>query len=306
MPSAATSCGPGCGAIPAGFWTPSTSWAPGPPTPAGSQSSRFRWPTRASSTRPARTSSSEGSTPRSRSTLACRAVRSGSACSSPPRTPTSRSTCSPACCASWPPASRCGQPTSPGPWCCPSHRLRTQAGAEDGAKGQPCNERDSVSDELRVEEVIEPVVPSRHRWLASLLQVAPDDRVVDLGCGTGASLRFLLPSLRGGLAVGLDGSASVLAECAAVDGTIGRRLADLAGRSPLAVLDVRAAVVVSRRFQPGELGYAYAHHLVGVLRRTGSFSAPELDAWLEGLRRLDDRGGFLFSLNDYAVVCEQP
>ena len=261
-----------------------------------------------------------------------------------------------------------------------------------------------MSDELRVEEAVEPVVPSRHRWLASLLQVAPDDTVVDLGCGTGASLRFLLPSLRGGLAVGLDGSASVLAECAtvlgearaagravlvqadlkrpvpfsaatfdralchnvlealpdpgellvevhrvlrpggrlllshsdydtlvfssddlaltrrlvhaycdtqqawmdAVDGTIGRRLADLAGRSPLAVLDVRAAVVVSRRFQPGELGYAYAHHLVRVLRRTGWFSAPELDAWLEGLRRLDDRGAFLFSLNDYAVVCERP
>ncbi len=261
-----------------------------------------------------------------------------------------------------------------------------------------------MSDEPAVEEVVEPVVPSRQRWLASLLEVAPDDSVVDLGCGTGASLRFLLPSLRGGLAVGLDGSAGVLAECAtvlgearasgrvvlvqadlkrpvpfaaatfdralchnvlealpepgallveahrvlrpggrlvlshsdydtlvfssddlaltrrlvhaycdtqqawmdAVDGTIGRRLADIAGRSPLAMLDVRAAVVVSRRFQPGELGYAYAHHLVRVLRRTGSFSAPELDAWLEGLRWQDDRGGFLFSLNDYAVVCEQP
>jgi transposase InsO family protein len=92
----------------------------------------------------------------------------------------------------------------------------------------------------------------------------------------------------------------------AVDGTIGRRLAGIAARSPLAVLDVQAAVVVSRRFQPGELGYAYARHLVRVLRRTGAFSAGELDGWLEGLRRLDDRGAFLFSLNDYAVVCEQP
>ena len=255
-----------------------------------------------------------------------------------------------------------------------------------------------------VEEIVEPVVPSRQRWLTSLLEVAPDDTVVDLGCGTGASLRFLLPSLRGGSAVGLDGSASVLAECAtvlraarrsgravlvqadlkrpvpfaaatfdralchnvlealpepetllvevhrilrpggrlllshadydtlvfssddlaltrrlvhaycdtqqawmdAVDGTIGRRLAGIAARSPLAVLDVQAAVVVSRRFQPGEFGYAYARHLVRVLRRTGAFSARELDGWLEGLRRLDDRGAFLFSLNDYAVVCEQP
>ncbi len=92
----------------------------------------------------------------------------------------------------------------------------------------------------------------------------------------------------------------------AVDGTIGRRLADIAGRSPLAVLDVQAAVIVSRRFQPGELGYAYAHNLAGVLRHTGAFSAPELDGWLAGLRRLDDCGAFLFSLNDYAVVCERP
>ncbi|HEX6674160.1 MAG TPA: methyltransferase domain-containing protein [Actinomycetes bacterium] len=261
-----------------------------------------------------------------------------------------------------------------------------------------------MSEELPVEEIVEPVVPSRQRWLASLLEVAPDDSVVDLGCGTGASLRFLLPPLRGGLAVGLDGSANVLAECAtvlggarasgravlvqadlkrpvpfaaasfdralchnvlealpepgallvevhrilrpggrlvlshsdydtlvfssgdlaltrrlvhaycdtqqawmdAVDGTIGRRLAGIASNSPLEVLDVQAAVVVSRRFRPAELGYAYAHHLARVLRRTGSFPAPELDAWLEGLRRQDDRGGFLFSLNDYAVVCERP
>jgi SAM-dependent methyltransferase len=254
-----------------------------------------------------------------------------------------------------------------------------------------------------VEEIVEPVEPGRHRWLASLLDPGPDDRVVDLGCGTGASLRYLLPSLPGGVAVGLDGIAGVLAECAtllrgsgrrrglllvqadlkrpvpfanasfdrvlchnvlevlpdsaallaeahrilrpggrlvlshsdydtmifasedlaltrrlvraycdtqqawmdAVDGTIGRRLADIAGRSALAVRDLQAAVVVSRRFRPGELGYAYAHHLVSVLRGTGTFPAADLDGWLASLRRLDDRGGFLFSLNDYAVVCER-
>jgi len=45
----------------------------------------------------------------------------------------------------------------------------------------------------------------------------------------------------------------------AVDGTIGRRLADIAGRAGLVVEDVQAAVV--------------------------------------------DRGAFLFSVNDYAVIC---
>ena len=37
----------------------------------------------------------------------------------------------------------------------------------------------------------------------------------------------------------------------AVDGTIGRRLADIAGRAGLVVEDVQAAVVLGRRFLPG-------------------------------------------------------
>jgi hypothetical protein len=39
-----------------------------------------------------------------------------------------------------------------------------------------------------VDAMVGPVVPSRHRWLAGLLGAVPGDRVVDLGCGTGASL----------------------------------------------------------------------------------------------------------------------
>jgi SAM-dependent methyltransferase len=41
----------------------------------------------------------------------------------------------------------------------------------------------------------------------------------------------------------------------AVDGTIGRRLADIAGRAGLLVEDVQAAVVLGRRFLPGEIGW---------------------------------------------------
>ena len=92
----------------------------------------------------------------------------------------------------------------------------------------------------------------------------------------------------------------------AVDGTIGRRLVDIVGRSQLEVEDAQARVNLSRRFQPGELGYAYAHNLVTVLQRSGQVDPAELDGWLAGLWRLDARGAFLFSVNDYAVICARP
>jgi SAM-dependent methyltransferase len=253
-----------------------------------------------------------------------------------------------------------------------------------------------------VDAMVEPVVPSRHRWLAGLLGAGPGDRVVDLGCGTGASLIQLAPDLQGGLAVGVDashaalgraagalapavaaGSARVLLvqadlkdplpfpdaafdrvlchnvlECLpdpdglvaeagrllrpggrlvlghsdydtlvfasedldltrrlvraycdaqqpwmdAVDGTIGRRLAPIARQAGLDVLDVQAQVVLDRSFVPGGLGWGYARNLVDTLRG-GDADPEELDGWLAGLGRLDARGAFLFSVNDYAVIC---
>jgi SAM-dependent methyltransferase len=89
----------------------------------------------------------------------------------------------------------------------------------------------------------------------------------------------------------------------AVDGTIGRRLADTAGQAGLVVEDVQAQVVVSRRFAPGELGWGYAHNLAATLAASGDAAPDELDRWLAGLRRLDAAGTFLFSLNDYAAIC---
>jgi SAM-dependent methyltransferase len=256
-----------------------------------------------------------------------------------------------------------------------------------------------------VDAMIEPVVPSRHRWLAGLLAAAPGDRVADLGCGTGGSLTQVAPSVAGGLLAGLDLSAAALALTAeavtgavaglapppsllcvqadlkaplplagasfdrvlchnvlevlpdpdalvaeairvlrpggrlvlahsdfdtlifasedleltrrlvrdycdtqqswmdAVDGTIGRRLADIAGRVGLVVEDVQAAVVLGRHFVPGEIGWGYARNLADTLRGDGRATQAELDGWLAGLQRLDDRGAFLFSVNDYAVIC---
>jgi SAM-dependent methyltransferase len=251
-------------------------------------------------------------------------------------------------------------------------------------------------------ELVEPVVESRHRWLAGLLALERGSRVVDLGCGTGGSLRFIVPALRDGLAVGVDRSVPVLREAAAgglgrtsgcrllradlgrplpfaaasfdralchnvleflpdpqlllreayrvlrpggrlvlshtdfdtlvfasedvavtrrlvrtysdtqqdwmdaVDGTMGRRLLEVVRRSAFAVADVHAAVVLSRRFQPGELGHGYAHNIAAAVREAGAADAAELERWIAGLRRLDARGAFLFSLNDYAVVCTRP
>jgi SAM-dependent methyltransferase len=253
-----------------------------------------------------------------------------------------------------------------------------------------------------VDAMVEPVVPSRHRWLAGLLGARPGDRVVDLGCGTGASLVQVAPDLRGGVAVGVDASLAVLGRAAdalvpavvagaarvqlvqadlkdplpfpdgafdrvlchnvleclpdpealaaeagrvlrpggrlvlghsdydtlvfasedldltrrlvraycdaqqpwmdAVDGTIGRRLAAVAGRAGLDVLDVQAQVVLDRTFAPGGLAWGYARNLADTLRG-GDVDPKELDGWVAGLRRLDDQGAFLFSLNDYAVIC---
>jgi SAM-dependent methyltransferase len=257
-----------------------------------------------------------------------------------------------------------------------------------------------------VDAMVEPVVPDRHRWLAGLLGAGAGDRVVDLGCGTGASLIEVAPGLGGGVAVGVDSSAAALARTAgalapavasvaagtarvllvqadlkdplpfpdaafdrvlshnvlefvpdpvrlaaeagrvlrpggrvmlshsdfdtlvftsedveltrrlvraycgaqqpwmdAVDGTIGRRLAGIALCAGLEVLDVQAQVVLDRTFVPGGLGWGYARNLAGALLASGDADPGELDGWLAGLRRLAAQGAFLFSLNDYAVIC---
>jgi SAM-dependent methyltransferase len=91
-----------------------------------------------------------------------------------------------------------------------------------------------------------------------------------------------------------------------VDGTIGRRLAHIVRRSRLQLEDTQARANLSLRFRQGELGYGYAHNLAHALRAAGQVDPAELDGWLAGLRRLDDEGGFLFSINDYAVACTRP
>jgi ubiquinone/menaquinone biosynthesis C-methylase UbiE len=92
----------------------------------------------------------------------------------------------------------------------------------------------------------------------------------------------------------------------AVNGTIGRWLHDIAGRSPLEVELVCASTVLSQGFRAPMLGYMFAHHVAEVLRRTGEFADDVLDGWLDSLAEVDRRGAFLWSINDYAVRCRKP
>jgi hypothetical protein len=91
----------------------------------------------------------------------------------------------------------------------------------------------------------------------------------------------------------------------AVNGTIGRWLRDIAGRSPLTVERTTASTVLSQGFHAPMLGYMFAHHVADVLRRAGGFTVAELDGWLASLAEVDQRGAFLWSINDYAVVCRR-
>jgi arsenite methyltransferase len=91
----------------------------------------------------------------------------------------------------------------------------------------------------------------------------------------------------------------------AVNGTIGRWLHDIAGRSPLTVERTAASTVLSQGFHAPMLGYMFAYHVADVLRRAGGFTGAELDGWLASLAEVDQRGAFLWSINDYAVVCRR-
>jgi ubiquinone/menaquinone biosynthesis C-methylase UbiE len=254
----------------------------------------------------------------------------------------------------------------------------------------------------QVEEMIEPAVPERLRWMTGMLDPQPGERIVDLGCGSGDALAMIPGGLEGER-IGIDSSIGALRaaartldagpggsrllvqadlsapvpladasvdrvlchnvlECLAdpdafveevrrvlkpggrfvlshsdfdtlvfasedlqltrrlvhaycdtqqawmdtADGTIARRLAHIVHRSRLRLEKLQARVNLSLRFQPGELGYGYAHNLADTLRAAARTDPAELDGWLAGLRRLDEEGGFLFSINDYAAVCTRP
>jgi SAM-dependent methyltransferase len=97
---------------------------------------------------------------------------------------------------------------------------------------------------------VDPVVTARYQWLSSLVAARPGERIVDLGCGEGATLQFALPNLDGGLALGLDNDLKALQRIRAAheaDGPHPSRLelvhADL--NHPLPIVDSSLDAVVS-------------------------------------------------------------
>jgi len=55
------------------------------------------------------------------------------------------------------------------------------------------------------------LIPERIRWSVTVLDVQPDDRVLEIGCGRGAALELIGESLVRGRATGLDRSAVAIA-----------------------------------------------------------------------------------------------
>ena len=93
----------------------------------------------------------------------------------------------------------------------------------------------------------------------------------------------------------------------AADGTIGRKLIAIARRSPFELADVFAYVAVHLDLEEGGAAHTAVRGIVGAVRRDHHDElAARLEEWVEDLRALAERGEFLFSINDYAVLLRNP
>ncbi len=94
----------------------------------------------------------------------------------------------------------------------------------------------------------------------------------------------------------------------AADGTIGRKLVAIARRSPFELADAFAWVAVHTDFGEGGAAHTAVRGIAGAVRRDHHDDlAATFEEWVEDLRALAERGEFLFSVNDYAVLlCNPP
>ena len=93
----------------------------------------------------------------------------------------------------------------------------------------------------------------------------------------------------------------------ASDGTIGRKLVVIARHSPFDLVDAVAWVILDTTYAEDGVAHAAARSIAAAVKRDNHDElAASLDDWIEDLRGLAERGEFLFSVNDYAVLLRNP
>lgn len=93
----------------------------------------------------------------------------------------------------------------------------------------------------------------------------------------------------------------------AADGTIGRKLVGLARHSPFELCETFAWVTLDTELEQDSVAHAAMRSIGGAVRRDHHDDlAARLDEWVDDLRALAERGEFLFSVNDYAVLVRNP
>jgi len=93
----------------------------------------------------------------------------------------------------------------------------------------------------------------------------------------------------------------------ASDGMLGRKLVAVSRASPFALVDILAWVCLDTDFAPEGAAHVAVQGIAGAARRGRHEElVSQLDAWIDDLRALADRGEFLYSVNAYAVVLHKP
>lgn len=93
----------------------------------------------------------------------------------------------------------------------------------------------------------------------------------------------------------------------ACDGMLGRKLVAISRAAPFALVDILAWVCLDTDFAPEGAAHVAVQGIVGAARRDHHHElVARLDEWIADLRALADRGEFLCSVNDYAVLLRKP
>lgn len=89
------------------------------------------------------------------------------------------------------------------------------------------------------------------------------------------------------------------------DGTMGRKLRGIAAQSPFRVEGVVAWADCTTSFEESSPGRVAARAVAGIARRNPDIDDVAINEWLAGLERTAQNDAFLYSINDYAVLCRK-